>query len=246
MVITKYRPVDKSGNVAWAADGKIRRHSDGGISYVHQLFPKENHDLAFLLTGENENERFRSNHLLDIFRKGNIGHVFISGGRGAESRDSLTYIESTDIRTANYLNMKGIPHDRIYIDGRSLETLGNFAFPVYDPIDGNPNFNDLKSFLLVTEKNHMERALQCAEKVIPESKIYYSVSEGDYKKRPEVEALNWAMLDRRLRHIKEPSPKEVYKFLKKEHPVYQEGWHDKPRLIQYGELLDTMFKWSLS
>ncbi|MFH1377066.1 MAG: YdcF family protein [Candidatus Woesearchaeota archaeon] len=202
---------------------------------------QKTHDIGFLLAGENKEKRPRSNHTIDIFRKGRIGYIFVSGGPGAEAKSVPIISEAQKI--ANYLNLGGIPSNRIYFDGRSFETLGNITFPCADPIKGNPKIDDLESILMITEEKHMERVPSYAELVIPKEKLSYESTNGFYKPNPFLEPYHIAMLHR-LRGIKEPNPKRIIEFLQKENPIYQKEWFNSDMKTRYAKLALAIAKWS--
>jgi hypothetical protein len=201
----------------------------------------EKKDLIFLLTGENTELRHRSKKAIELFNKGNIGSIFVSGGySGFATKKGL---ETEAEATANYLNLKGkIPANKILLDGRSLDTLGNFAYPFVNPLKENEVIKDMKSVLLVTEKKHMERAIKSATKIISPDNLYYSASDGDYNPSLLIKAYEFA-IEKALENIKNRDPKKVLKFLEEKHPFYQEGWFDKSIMERKYEIGKRIISW---
>ena len=209
-------------------------------------------EIALLLAGENKKERERSKLAIDLYHDGRIGNVFVTGGPGAENLDwkedfSLDgFKQETEAeKIANYVNLRGIPQSKIYTDGRSVDTLGNFAVPFASPLKGNPKLEDIDELLLITEENHMLRTLDYAKKVISSRKIWPWSSKGDYNPGLVVSVYNSAIL-RRLKSLPDANPEKALDFLIEKHPFYQEGWFTKKssldRKIETGK---SIIKWTL-
>ena len=196
------------------------------------------YDAILLLTGEDRSKRFRSDKAIELFNKGNIGHIFITGGYSSfiNNRDGLS--EGAEIK--EYLLNKEIKEEKIFLDDRSLDTIGNFTFPLVDPVDSNPSLKDL-SILLVTEFYHLDRSLQCANKVLgyrPDNEA----SKGLYKPTILTEIYNDAL----FKAIdKLETPEQIHKFLLEKHPFYKENWFNKPVLQRKVEMAIKGFSWYL-
>lgn len=197
------------------------------------------YDAILLLTGEDHN-RFRSKKAIDLFNKGNTGYIFVTGGYGGFG--STGQEEPEAVQTEKYLMEHGVPESKIFTDGRSRETLGNFSFPETHPIDGNPRLSELEGLLLVTEKKHMPRALQYAAKVLPPKHLDFEASLGNYRPGIVTKAYNTALLHA-LRRINGPDAQAAHAFLCEKHPFYQEGWFAKPDWKRKLTVGWTALKW---
>ena len=223
-------------------------HLDGKIHYImnNTKFSDEEikrgggYDVLFLLAGENEKLRFRSEKAIELFGKKKIGSIFVSGGHDGFEINLNREPEAT--RIANYLNLRNIPSNKIFLDNRPLDTIGNFAFPFADPLKENKFIKDIKSILLVTEKNHLERAIENSLNIISPYNLFYAASEGHYNPNFLIKTYELA-IRRALKDINFPSPEKVLKFLKEKHPFYQEGWFDKSIIKRKYEVGKSIIKW---
>src|SRR3989338_11254793 len=129
---------------------------------------KKLYDTILVLAGENLKTHPRSRRAIEIFREGRAGSIFVTGGHGGFSTNPAEKTNGEYIY--EYLLEQKIPENKVYCDNRSLDTLGNFTFPIIEPQQGNPKLSDLDSLLLITEKEHMERAVQYATKVLDMTK----------------------------------------------------------------------------
>lgn len=200
---------------------------------------REQYDTILLLTGENE-KRLRSGLALELYTNGLAEHIFVTGGYGAfaETKEGLSEAEDTK----RYLNEDhGIPEHKIMTDDQSYETLGNFAMPEATPQEKNPPLSDLGNLVIVSEFEHLKRAIGCADKVLSNYDIF-SPDRSDYNNGIVQTIYHTAMM-RRLRDIREPSPKEVKEFLMNEHPFYQNDWYSKSILERKIDTMYTVGKW---
>nr|MBA4404776.1 hypothetical protein [Nanoarchaeum sp.] len=209
---------------------------------------KANWDLLLLLAGENEETFPRSNHALGLFNHNNIGNILVSGSVGGLSQEKPNPYDGPHIRIANYLNLNGIPADKIFTDYRPVDTFGNFVFSYHQPLNNNPNPGEL-STLILTETGHSKRTMQCASRVIPEDCNHrFNFSDGDYK--PQLTTVNglatylWHRgLMRSTEYIKSNSQR-AYDFLRVEHPFYQPGWFEAPVEVRRKEVLRKTLEWN--
>ena len=220
--------------------------SVGGIGVVPRRL---NNDLLILLAGENERTRPRSEHATFLYKYGFFENVLISGSLGGFSEEKLDETEGPHTRIANYLNMRGIPAGHIFIDYRPVDTLGNFVFPYYEPLEGNPNPNELKTKVL-TEEGHAKRVMQCASKVIPKDCDHrFTFSDGEYNPRiTTIDGLATYLWHRGLMRVTkdiDANPEQAYNFLMRKHPFYQEGWFDKPVEERRKKVLEKTLEWNL-
>lgn len=196
-------------------------------------------DIGFVLTGENPEYRFRSKHALDLYSRGVIGRIYISGGYGGLRPDIPTKTECQEI--ADYLISKGVSSRRIYQDPRPLDTLGNFAYPLGEPLPGQPNLNDL-SILVITERLHMDRALECARSVSPGKTFAHSHCFGDFTPRFGTEVYQTSLMTG-LRRFGATNPQEALAFLKTNHPFYQPRWFEKPVWLREAIMSQRVLTW---
>ncbi len=205
------------------------------------------YDLLILLAGENEQTFPRSKKAIEIYEKGNIGDILISGSAGGFRPTPTSPEVGSHIEIANFLNRNGIHGQNIYTDWRPVDTLGNFAFLYAAPLPGNPDPNDLETAFL-TEWGHMNRTKQCAEKVFSLSDVDYFQSPGEYGNEG---VLNRAItaayhegLMRQTVNIK-ADPKKALDFLEDKHPFYQVGWLERSVPRRKMEIMKTIVKWNL-
>jgi uncharacterized SAM-binding protein YcdF (DUF218 family) len=198
------------------------------------------YDIILLLAGENTQDYPRSAKALEIYSKGRTGGIFITGGYGGFATQSLG-ITGGKISLERVMNER-IPERDIFLDDRSLDTLGNFAFPAATPLSGNPDLKSLASILVITEEHHMPRSLAYAKKVVPKNKLSFACATGPYRVAWNTIVYNAAMLNA-LRYIREPNPEQALAFLKEEHPFYQQDWFDKPVRKRKAELAKKCIEW---
>ena len=200
------------------------------------------YDCILLLTGENEQKRYRSKKAIELFNKGLCGSIFVSGGQTG----LLPWREKSEADlTVEYLLARDIPAEKIFYDGRSRETLGNFTFPAVEPIEGNPSLKKLESILLVTEEKHVDRIKRYAPKIIEDNSLDYEPVKGDYNPGLGTALYNIAIL-RALSHINAPNPELVHRFLLEEHPFYQDGWFELSIKKRKRKLMKACAKWIVS
>jgi len=208
---------------------------------------EQKYDLMILLAGEDENEFPRSRKAVEVFRSGGIGDILVSGSTGGFAETIPGLEEGSHIKIADFLNLKGIPAGNIYLDWRPFETLGNFVFPYANPLQENPDPNNLETVFL-TEWGHMNRTRDCAKKVIPLEQINCMRSPGEYGDQNLInKAITAAYHSGLMKQTKEIShnPHRALKFLEEEHPFYQEGWFEKSALIRKAEIIKKMITWNL-
>ncbi len=203
------------------------------------------YDLLILLAGENERTFPRSSKATSLYRKGLIGDILVSGSAGGFADYKPSENNGSHTIIANYLNIHGVPADHIYLDWRPLDTLGNFAFPYAEPLNNNPNPNELSTAFL-TEWGHIKRALECVSRVVPLTEIGNISSPGEYGNRSKLDKLITKMYHKGLMFQTEDidaDPQEALQFLKEEHPFYQPNWFDKPISQRKLEMMGTIITW---
>ncbi len=194
-------------------------------------------ELVMVSCGENKEERPRSTYAVQLAK--DLGcDLLISGGYSMFAPDvGKTLAE----RTADYV-CQNISRERVYCDGRALETWGDSAFPFGDPLFGNTGLEDFEVLHYVTEENHMPRAYPCLTYCVPEEKVEKHAVEGDYNPGL-VTAVYSAALLRRARGLQKGDAKGALKFLQQNHPVYKEEWLEKSHRQRQVTLLTTMIPW---
>jgi len=197
------------------------------------------YDIGFVLTGENPSFRSRSKHTLDLYIRGVIARIFISGGYGGLREDIPKKTECQEM--ADHFISQGVPARHIYQDPRPLDTLGNFAFPFGDPLPGNPNLEE-RSLILITEANHLLRAKECAKATCPGREFPSVNAFGDYVPRIGTNYYHRSLMEG-LKRFHSTNPQEALIFLKKNHPFYTEGWMDKPVWLREGIMFCQTLVW---
>ena len=107
----------------------------------------KNYDTIVIPTGEEifGEESFPvSNEAIKLFHSGKFGHIFVTGGYNGFANAIPGITKSEAEATVEHLVKNKIPNNKIYSDSRSLETLGNFTFPLVKPLEGNPNLSEFK------------------------------------------------------------------------------------------------------
>lgn len=129
---------------------------------------KNNYDVGIVLTGMAEYDNYldrlslrrggdRIWQALDLYKKGKIKKIFISGKSGYVTERGLE--EASQFRSV--LINWGIPKDDILIENISRNTHEN-------AVETNKvlkNHSELNTFLLITSGTHMKRSLGCFNKV---------------------------------------------------------------------------------
>ena len=86
-----------------------------------------------------------SQEAVSLFNSGKFGCIFVTGGYSGFAKVVPEVTEADE--TVEYFLGKNIPKERLYSDSQSLETIGNFTFPLVHPTEGNPNLSDVKKML---------------------------------------------------------------------------------------------------
>jgi hypothetical protein len=221
---------------------------------------KENYDVLVIPTGEtsfrdrrvfleNGNKLEReflkdkdfpvSSQAAELFKQGNIGYIFVTGGNYGLSNGIRFFTMSEAKETAEYLKqIKGINPDRIYDDNRSHETLGGLALPIANPqkeeengkIKENPNLADFKKILIIGKEKNRGIINDYAKLVIPSKNEvdYYPVDarvkEGRFRRKHHEALIN--ILNKE--YGENINAEKVVDFLYKEHPYYSSIWDMLP------------------
>jgi vancomycin permeability regulator SanA len=203
-----------------------------------------------LLAGETDSH-FRSNRALALMNEGKAGSIFVTGGYGGfDNKTPRLYDGGTISR--NYLLSQGAPEKKLYLDNRSFETLGNFAYPAANRMKStyglevveNPDLKLVNNIALVTDEAHMGRALVYAKKALSAHvKIHSVVSRGPKEQSFTTRKYNNALL-RRLEGIPDHEPELLVDFLMREHPFHSKGWFEKPVSQRKLELILRCMQWN--
>lgn len=179
----------------------------------------------------------------NLFNKGKIGYVFISGGYNGFSKIGPGKSISDAKKTANYLVEQGIPAGKIYSDERSMENIGNFTFPLVAPIYWNPSLNEFKNMLIVGEKPDIWKMREYAKMTLPDKmKVnFYSTSA---KRKDRLSSIAYHVcITNALKETE--GAKEIHDFLLEEHPFYSENWFNTPVFSRKIELSSRVLKWGM-
>ncbi len=189
------------------------------------------YDAILLPTGETtagDKTSFPVSHrAAQLYKTGNFGGIYVTGGHGGFAKVTLGETVSEARETVDFLcDKQGIPEDKVWYDGRSLDTLGNFTFPEARPLRRNPRLSDFNKMLVFGQEGHMWRAADYISKVLPRSKYDIETMPGKHNDGL-VTSIYHAAFMRALKHITQPSPEEAHAFLLNHHPFYSEGWYNK-------------------
>ena len=183
-----------------------------------------------------------SQEAVALFNTGRFGCIFITGGDSGFSRLIPEVTEAEDTR--RYLLERGIPENLIYSDSQSLETIGNFTFPIIHPAEGNPNISDFKKMLIVGKEGHMWRVRDYSDLVFAQkvNEVYFHTVSGRHNDGLLARVYHPAIM-RALRKLEDSCAENVHQFLLEKHPFYSEGWHDKSLFRRKLEMSLTGLGW---
>jgi len=133
---------------------------------------KEPYDVAILLTGIVEggkpvkdrvyfgNNVDRLTNTLDLYKKGKIKNILITGGTFQLFKNKDDEEENESVALANFLKECGVPDQNIFIEPEAKNTRENALFSAKILKEKFPD----KKYLLVTSAFHMRRAHACFTK----------------------------------------------------------------------------------
>jgi hypothetical protein len=190
------------------------------------------YDALVIPTGETsfgDRESFPvTNEAIKAFNSGKYGCIFVTGGYNgfatAERKKDITEAQET----AEYLLKKDIPLEKIYFDGRSLDSVGNFTFPIVCPTHGNPSLMDFDNMEIFAKEGHIWRIMDYSKLVMQdknfEGKIGFYSLPGEHNNGLIAKVYHKGIMNAlKGKHGAE----EIHDFLMKEHPFYSKGWYDK-------------------
>lgn len=205
---------------------------------------KKTYDALVIPTGETTSgdRSFPvSKEAIKLFDSGRFGHIFVTGGHGgfANVIPNITISEADE--TVEYLIRKGVHYTKIFYDNRSLETLGNFTFPLVDPMNGNPKLSEFKKMLVIGKEGHMWRARDYANLVFDvNNDVNFYTIPGKHNDGIMARVYHKAFMNA----LKENKGAEkAHDFLIKNHPFYSEGWYDKSPLKRKAETAVKGLSW---
>lgn len=181
-----------------------------------------------------------SSEAVRLFKEGNIGHIFVTGGYSGFSPNAPGTIISEAEETARFLSENGI-YD-VYSDSRSLDTMGNFTFPTADPLPRNPNLKDFGSILVLGKEGHMKRVPSYAQFCLAEGQYDIATIPGKHTDGFLARVYHWSFVHA-MRNLPQSNPEEAHKFLTENHPFYSEGWYEKGPTKRKLEAIVTVLGW---
>ena len=217
---------------------------------------KKTHDALVIPTGETTSgdKRFPvSSRAAELFKSGDYGCIFVTGGYGGFSRVMPPFSISEAKETRDYLVERGIDDEKIFYDDRSFDTVGNFTYPIVSPqvhngkgyLRVNPNLSDFEKMMIIGKKGHIWRIKDYVNLIMP-SKIevdYFSVP-GRHNNGLIAKLYHMGLMKAlEKRYGKNPGAEKVHEFLMKEHPFYSEGWFEKPVLERKTEMSRKIWGW---
>ncbi len=162
---------------------------------------------------------------IDLFKGGRYGNIFVTGGHGGFAKVFPKYAISEAEETVDFLYNQGMDPEKVFYDNQSLETVGNFTFPLVQPMDGNQSLDEFKKIQIIAKEGHIWRIHDYVKAVMPSSVEvdYYSIP-GKHNDGLFAKVYHKAMM-KALKNRKDPLA--AHEFLLKEHPFYSEDWYFK-------------------
>lgn len=210
---------------------------------------RKNYDVLLLPTGEKvEGDGIVfpvSKMAVNVYNSGRVGCIYVSGGHGGFSVVEDGTRSEADV-TRDFLLERKIPDEKIYCDGSSLDTMGNFTFPIVNPVEGNPGLLDFGSMVVLGQEGHMWRARDYASLVFPEGKMPdFHAIPGSHNNGVVAMGYHSAFMNA-LMKIRKPDAEKVHDFLLNRHPFYSEGWYEKSPRRRKLEMVKTGVDWWMS
>jgi hypothetical protein len=199
-------------------------------------------DALIIPTGETTFERGRfpvTDEAIKLFNSGKYGCIFITGGYSGFATKERKESVSEGNETYEYIvwERRGISPRKVYVDDQSLESVGNFTFPIVKPMinpytkKDNPNFNDFNNMMIIGKEGHIWRLEDYAKITMPkkykDGNIGFHSIPGEHNNGLMAKVYHRGIMNA----IKDKnSVEDIHDFLMKKHPFYSEGWYDKPVL----------------
>ena len=141
LVFTANYLIEKNAeNKTFSSSSKIKKNKVGLVLGTAKTLKNGYINLYFT---------YRINATVELYKKGKIDYVLVSGDNGNKNYD-----EPTDFK--NELIKKGIPEDRIFLDYAGFRTLDSV-------VRAKEIFGQL-AITIISQKFHNERAIYLAEK----------------------------------------------------------------------------------
>jgi hypothetical protein len=215
------------------------------ISQKNDRHLVDNYDAIIIPGGEErtgENAFPVTRQAISLFHLGRFGCIFATGRySGLSEINAGTRTEGEE--TAEYLMENGINPDKVFYDDQSLETVGNFTFPIVSPQRGNPKLTDFRSMLIAGKEGHMWRIKDYTSIVLPQyqragdigffeaqgvKKIGFYEVDGKHNNGLRAKVYHLGLMKALANNVSiVGGAEEAHKFLIKEHPFYSYEWLDK-------------------
>lgn len=141
LVVTANYSIEKNAqNKTYSNASKIKKNKVGLVLGTAKILKNGRINLYF---------KYRIDATVELFKKGKIDFVLVSGDNGNKNYD-----EPTDFK--NELIKRGIPSNRIFLDYAGFRTL--------DSVVRAKEIFDQKSITIISQQFHNERAIYLAEK----------------------------------------------------------------------------------
>ena len=207
----------------------------------------ENCDAIIVPTGEEREGKNAfpvSREALALFHSGKVGCIFVTGGYGGFDKLGPGLDKDCAEETAEFLLENRIPSKKLYWDGQSLETVGNFTFPILQPAGKNPSLLDFKKMLLVAKEGHMWRIKDYMSRVFwnDPDRVDFHTIPGKHNDGIFARVYHPAFMTQLEKYF---GPAQVHSFLRREHPFYSKGWYKKPVSQRKKEMIMKGLEWML-
>ncbi len=172
-----------------------------------------------------------TNKAIELFNSGKYGCLFITGGYSGFATAERKGKDSEGKETYDYIlnkGIKGLDEKKVFYDDLSLESVGNFTFPIVEQAPGNPNLRDFDNMKIVAKAGHIWRLIDYTKLVMPDKfkngKIDFSAVPGEHNNGLTARVYHKGVLnaigERR-------GAEEIHDFLINKHPFYSDGWYKK-------------------
>jgi len=139
ILVSNYSVENNAQNKTYSDSSKIKKNKVGLVLGTAKMLKNGRVNLYF---------KYRINATVELYRKGKIDFVLISGDNGNKNYD-----EPTDFK--NELIKKGIPENKIFLDYAGFRTL--------DSVVRSKEIFGQKNITIISQKFHNERAIYLAE-----------------------------------------------------------------------------------
>ena len=206
------------------------------------------YDALIIPTGEprvGEKKFPVTDEAVRAFDTGRYGCIFVTGGyNGFATSERKKAGISQAQETAEYLVEKDIPLEKIYFDGRSLEWIGSFTFPIVCPTHKNPSLLDFDNMEIFAQEGHMWRIMDYAKLAMQgkyiEGKLGFHALLGEHNNGIMAKVYHKGIM-KALRG--KCGVDEIHNFLMKEHPFYSKGWYNKSPTERKVEMGAVALSW---